>query len=96
MKFYSTNNNNYRVGLEEAVRLGLPDDEGLFMPEVIPQLPDSFYTDLSKLSMAEIGYEILWPYVQNVVPGDILQNICSEAFSFPVPLVELKENLYSL
>ena len=96
MKFYSTNNYNYRVGLEEAVRLGLPNDEGLFMPEVIPQLPDSFFTDLSKLSLAEIGYQILWPYVHKVVPNDVLLNICSEAFSFPAPLVELKENLYSL
>lgn len=96
MNFYSTNNNNYTVGLEEAVRLGLPDDEGLFMPEEIPQLPDSFFTELSKRSLADIGYEILWPYVHREVPDNILKNICSDAFSFPAPLVKLNDNIYSL
>jgi threonine synthase len=66
------------------------------MPEEIPQLPDSFFTDLGKLSLAEIGYEILWPYVHREVPDDVLKSICTDAFSFPAPLVKLNNNIYSL
>lgn len=96
MKFYSTNNNNYTVGLEEAVCLGLPDDEGLFMPEEIPRLPGNFINNLSSLSLPEIGFEILRPYMHEDVADEVLSSICAEAFSFPAPLVKLKDNIYSL
>jgi threonine synthase len=96
MKFYSTNNTNYKVGLEEAVRLGLPNDGGLFMPQEIPQLPDKFLDNLSSLSMPEIGYEILKPFVEDDIDDENLKNICLEAFSFPLPLIQLKDSHYSL
>ena len=96
MKFYSTNNHNYTVSLEEAVRMGLPNDEGLFMPVEIPQLSEGFIDKLSELSLPEIGFEILKPFVNEAIPDDVLGQICNEAFSFPAPIVELKENLYAL
>ena len=96
MKFYSTNSHEYSVGLEEAVRLGLPQDHGLFMPEEIPQLPASFINNLSSLSLPEISFEILRPYMHQAVPDEVLSSICTDAFSFPAPLVGLNENIYSL
>ena len=96
MKFYSTNNHQYRVTLEEAVRKGLPDDKGLFMPGKMPLLPTEFFEQLSTMSLAEIGYNILRPYLQDEVPDNILQGICEDAFSFPVPLVRVKDNIYTL
>lgn len=96
MNFYSTNNNNYTVGLEQAVRLGLPQDHGLFMPEEIPQLPTSFINNLSSLSLPEISFEILLPYMHQAVPDEVLSSICTKAFSFTAPLIGLKENIYSL
>lgn len=43
MKLYSTKNKNAFVDLKEAVFKGLPDDNGLFMPEHIEALPASFF-----------------------------------------------------
>ncbi|HPH62267.1 MAG TPA: threonine synthase, partial [Paludibacteraceae bacterium] len=43
MKYYSTNGKADRATLQEAVVKGLASDKGLFMPEVIKQLPSSFF-----------------------------------------------------
>ena len=40
MKYYSTNNHKHQVGLSEAVIKGLATDNGLYMPERIPVLPN--------------------------------------------------------
>jgi threonine synthase len=50
MKFYSTNDQNHFVSLEEAVIKGLAPDQGLYMPENIPRLPVSFFENISQLS----------------------------------------------
>ena len=96
MKFYSTNSKIHKVELEEAVRAGLPNDGGLFMPEFIPQLPESFIDKLPSLSLPEIGFKILRPFFQSAIPDEILEDICLDAFSFPAPLIQLQENLYTL
>jgi threonine synthase len=90
------NNQNNKVSLAEAVRKGLPDDSGLFMPETIPQLSQDFFRNLSYYSLAEIGYNILYPFAEESIPDVLLKEICDDAFSFDVPLVEVKEYLYSL
>ena len=84
------------MSLEEAVRNGLPDDSGLFMPETIPSLPADFFHNLKKFTLAEIGYKILHPFVNEAIPNNVLEEICDNAFSFEVPLVEVKENVFSL
>ena len=76
--------------------MGLPNDEGLFMPVEIPQLSEGFIDKLSELSLPEIGFEILKPFVNEAIPDEVLRQICNDAFSFPAPIVELKENLYSI
>lgn len=46
MKYYSTNNRDRKVSLREAVIQGLAPDNGLYMPEYIPVLPDFFINAL--------------------------------------------------
>ena len=58
MRLYSTKNKNAFVDLKEAVLKGLPDDNGLFMPEHFPKLPQSFIDNLEKYSFQEIAYEV--------------------------------------
>jgi threonine synthase len=96
MRFYSTRNKNNTVGLEEAIRQGLPRDNGLFMPAEYPLLPDKFFANLSGLSLAEIGFDVLRPYTSNTIPDEVLANICGEAFSFPAPLVATNEKIHAL
>lgn len=96
MNFYSTNNKKELVGFKEAVKLGLPKDNGLFMPESVPALTDEFLSNLDSYNLAEIGYEVLQQYVGESIPSNELKNICNDAFSFEVPLVKLKENIFSM
>ncbi len=96
MKYYSTNNTKRFVSFKEAIFRGLPEDNGLYMPGFIPRLPEGFYSNIDDYSLPELAYEILYPYIQTEIPEDALQEIIEEVFSFPIPLVELHDRLYSL
>jgi threonine synthase len=92
MKLYSTNNKTEFVTLKEAVLKGLPDDNGLFMPERIPTLPASFFENLEDYSFQEIAFEITKTLLQGAIPEEDIQEIIQNAVNFPAPVVELDEN----
>lgn len=96
MIFYSTNNKNNRVGIEDAVRHGLAIDKGLFMPSDIPSLPSSFINQLSANTLPEIAFTVLKPFFSEVVTDSELASICQDAFSFDAPLIKVEDNIYSL
>ncbi len=54
MTFYSTNNRNIKISLENAVMGGLAEDGGLYMPEKIPQLSDMFFKNMNAFSFPEL------------------------------------------
>ena len=49
MKYYSTNKQAPMATLHEAVVKGLAGDRGLYMPESIERLPQSFYDNIDKM-----------------------------------------------
>ena len=57
MLLYSTKNKNNQASLQEAVMKGLPDDNGLYMPEYIPQLHPEFIQNLANYSFLEIAQQ---------------------------------------
>ncbi len=66
----------------DAILKGLAPDGGLFMPESIPCLPDSFTLERGAWYAM---YQALIPYFEgDELEGD-LEEICRSAFSFPVP-----------
>jgi len=93
MKYYSTNNKNYRVSFQEAVMKGLSPDGGLFMPELINKLDDSFFNSISNLSIQEIGLEVAKQFVVDEIPIGELKKIIEDAINFNAPLVELDDNI---
>ena len=46
MNFISTSDSKVSASFDEAVFLGLPDANGLYMPEYIPRLPSDFFNEL--------------------------------------------------
>jgi threonine synthase len=96
MKFYSTNNRNHTVSLREAVIQGLAPDNGLYMPEVIPQLPVTFLNALPALSFQEIGFEVARAMLGNDLPETQLQKIIDHTLAFEAPLVEVEQHVFSL
>ena len=61
MKYYSTNHQAPDASLQEAVVKGLASDKGLYMPEVIKMLPQSFYDNIENLSFQEIEEKTCLP-----------------------------------
>ncbi len=96
MKFYSTNHQSPIVSLREAVFKGLPDDNGLYTPESIPTLQDSFFLGAQKLTFVNIAFEMSRSLIGDQVPEEALNDIVSNAFDFDVPLVQLDANVYVL
>src|SRR3712207_6545329 len=96
MNYYSTNQQITPVSFNEAVISGLAPDKGLFMPEQIPVLPESFIENLPNLSLTEIALKIARLFVGNEIPDKDLQAIIQEALNFEIPLVELEDDLHIL
>jgi len=51
---------------------------------------------MEKMDDGEIVYQVIQPYVNESIPPDILQQIIKETLSFPIPLIKLEENIFSL
>ena len=96
MKYYSTNQSVEPVSFQEAIFKGLPEDNGLYMPESIPVLPSSFFENLSKMTLPEIGFEAIKPFVDGEIPDSVLKEILDDSLSFDIPLKQVKDRIYSL
>lgn len=96
MKYYSTNRQAPVATLEEAVVKGLAADKGLFMPEMIKPLPQEFYDTIDTLTFQEIAYRVADAFFGEDVPADTLKQIVYDTLNFDVPLVHVKDNIYSL
>lgn len=96
MKYYSTNKKADKATLQEAVVKGLASDRGLFMPEVIKHLPDSFFEAMKDMSFQEIAYTVADAFFGEDVDATSLKEIVYDTLSFDVPLVHVNDNIYSL
>lgn len=96
MKYYSTNGKAEKATLKEAVVKGLASDKGLFMPEAIKPLPQSFFDEIQNLSFQEIAYRVADAFFGEDIPADDLKKIVYDTLSFDVPAVPVTENIYSL
>jgi threonine synthase len=96
MKLYSTKNKNAFVDLKEAVFKGLPDDNGLFMPEHIEPLPASFFENIKDYSLQEIAFNVCRNLFQGYIPEDDLKMIIDNAINFEAPVVKLDEETHVL
>jgi threonine synthase len=96
MNYYSTNNKKSTVSLKEAVLKGLAPDKGLYMPESIPVLPESFFGSLPEKSFQQIAYEVAHALLQQDVPADELRKMVEHTITFDAPLVEIEKSVFSL
>jgi len=75
---------------------GLASDKGLFMPEVIRHLPESFFDEIQNLSFQEVAYRVADAFFGEDVPADTLKQIVYDTLNFDCPVVKVTENIYSL
>ena len=93
-----------QLSFEDVVLKGLAADGGLFIPEAIPTLPNSWTSDWKDLSFEELAFEILSLYISpSEIPPQDLKDIIKRSYSTfrrpeVTPLVHLdeKKHLYLL
>ena len=96
MKYYSTNGKAPIADLHKAVVKGLAEDRGLYMPEEIKKLPKAFFDDIQDMKFQDIAYNVASAFFGEDVDLDALKDIVYDTLSFDCPVVEVKENIYSL
>lgn len=94
MNFISTAQKAPPSTLADAIRSGLAQDGGLFVPETFPSIDlNSFTPDLS---FPRFAHKVLEPFFV----GDILETqvaeFCDRAFNFPLPLKPVNANTFIL
>jgi len=94
MKYYSTNKKSEDLSFKEAVIRGLAPDNGLYFPERIEKLPEGLIG--SGKSIEELGFEVAKRFVDGEIPDADLERIVSETVNFPLPIVEVEKDVFSL
>jgi threonine synthase len=93
LKFYSLNKNAPKVSFREAVLNGIAPDKGLYFPERIGRLPDTFFEGIEHLSNHEIAFQAIRDFVKEDIPETTLKTIIKEVLDFDFPLVEIEKNV---
>ena len=96
MNYYSTNGKAPIADLQKAVVKGLAEDRGLYMPERIEKLPKAFFDDIQDMKFQDIAYNVASNFFGEDVDEDALQDIVYDTLSFDCPVVEVKDNIYTL
>lgn len=96
MNYYSTNKKAPIATLEKAVVKGLAEDKGLYMPERIKPLPQSFFDNIEKMSFQEIAYQVADCFFGEDVDAESLKNIVYDTLQFDCPVVKVTESIYTL
>lgn len=96
MNYYSTNGKAPLATLQKAVVKGLAEDKGLYMPQRIKPLPQSFFDNIQNLSFQEIAYQVADCFFGEDVEADALRKIVYDTLAFDVPLVKVTDTIYSL
>jgi len=96
VRYYSTNRQTPPVSLREAVTRGLAADKGLFMPERIKALPESFFNSIQDMPFQEIAYVVADAFFGEDVEPEALKAIVYDTLSFDCPVVRVTDRIYSL
>ena len=96
MKYYSTNGKAPLATLHEAVVKGLAGDRGLYMPESIKKLPQSFFDNIDRLTFQELSYVVAQAFFGDDVNEEDLKRIVYDTLSFDCPVAQVTDSIYSL
>ena len=96
IRYYSTNRHvNDTAGItpftgyvsfKEALLAGQAPDEGLFVPDAIPQLAMSDLMALRDQPYWQAALLVAKAFLSEEFPSDVLEGIVTDAYNYPVPL----------
>lgn len=96
MRFSSTNNSTTPVSLSEAINRCVAADGGMFMPEILPQIPRAFFNNIAEMSMREIAFVIANTFFGNDIDAVSLKKIVDESFAFDAGIRKLGTDKFVL
>ena len=102
MKFISTRGQtNVGVSAAYAIKKGLAEDGGLYMPESIPMLSADDFTTLSKMTYNERAAFVIGKFLTDYTSTELLEDAknaySEEKFGIhPAPVHKVSDGLYSL
>ena len=86
MKYFSTRGAG-PVSLDDALRLGIASDGGLFLPEALPSFDVSDFDRAE--TIPEVAHVLLQPFFAGSELADDLDAILAETYRFPIPATPL-------
>ena len=84
--FHSTNGQSPAVNLRDALLIGQAPDRGLYLPQPFPKLTSHDIAGFAKLPYHQIAFEVLRRYTEGVIDDESLEELCRDAYDYPVPL----------
>jgi threonine synthase len=94
--FFSTNGHPERVDFRQALLMGQAPDKGLFMPEQIPLIPGTAIEEFPRMSYPQIAYEVVKPYLGDLIEDSALRDMLQDAYNYEVPLERVYDEKYLL
>ena len=82
------------VTFQEALLMGQAPDEGLFMPDQIPQLSLPLIKSWQGASYAEIALLIAESFLKDEIAKEDLKRIVEDSYNFAVPLERIRDRQY--
>ncbi|MCM4151230.1 threonine synthase [Arenibacter sp. N53] len=96
MNFYSLNKQAPNVSFKDAVIKGIAPDRGLYFPESITALPNTFFEKIEDYSHLEIAYLAIQQFVGDDIPEEALKEILADVLDFDFPIVEIEDGVSTL
>src|ERR1700704_2508252 len=96
MRFVTTRQQAPPVSFTEALYAGLAPDGGLYVPETIEPWTADDLSRLPRRTLTEIGLRALRPFTRGEIDPATLEAVVVEALNFPIPLVEVEPDIFSL
>ena len=96
MIYNSLNKKSKAAEFPEAVVRGIAPDRGLYFPEKIHRLPDSFFENIEQESIPEIAFQAIAPFVEGSIPENELRKIIEETLDFDFPIVPISNQMVTL
>jgi threonine synthase len=96
MNYYSLFKQSPVTDFRTATIQGQAPDGGLYFPENIPTLDNSWMMNLKNHSREAIAYKVIRPYTGTTIPEEVLKQIVEETIAFDIPLQAIQPNIYSL
>lgn len=96
MKYYSTNHKAPLASLQQTVEQGLAPDRGLYMPERLNLLPNTFFEHIEEMSFQELSFEVARALFGEDVNHNDLRRIVYDTLNFETPVVKIRDNIHAL